>query len=153
MFAGMMVGAIGWGTCSDIVGRSAAFNATLSFTAFFGILASFASSFWALCVLLFFLGSAVGVSSPSSNVVFSLTQAALSRVLCRQTAHSFLNTCQKANSIWSRRSQYSSLSDLSFQHLLLSSFFLGVRVHQFNLAVPPLQIMAGSICLSVLAPS
>lgn len=65
MFAGMMVGAVGWGTCSDLVGRSAAFNATLFFTALFGIIASFAFSFWSLCVLLFFLGTAVGVSCPS----------------------------------------------------------------------------------------
>jgi len=72
MFAGMMVGAIGWGTCSDLVGRSAAFNATLFFTAVFGILASFASSFWSLCMLLFFLGSAVGVRSSSSHVIRSL---------------------------------------------------------------------------------
>lgn len=61
MFAGMMFGAVGWGTCSDLLGRSAAFNATLFFTALFGILSSFAWSFWSLCVLLFFLGSAVGV--------------------------------------------------------------------------------------------
>ena len=62
MFAGMMVGAVGWGTCSDIMGRSAAFNATLFFTALFGMLAPFARSFWMLCVLEFLLGSAVGVS-------------------------------------------------------------------------------------------
>jgi len=62
MFAGMMVGAIGWGTCSDVVGRSAAFNATLFFTALFGVLASFTTSFLSLCIILFFLGSAVGVS-------------------------------------------------------------------------------------------
>lgn len=63
MFAGMMVGAIGWGSCSDLVGRSAAFNATLFFTAVFGMLASFAQSFWMLCAVLFFLGSAVGVNN------------------------------------------------------------------------------------------
>ena len=69
MFAGMMLGAVGWGTCSDLLGRSAAFNATLFFTALFGILASFARSFWLLCVLLFFLGSAVGVRQyPFSTV-------------------------------------------------------------------------------------
>jgi predicted MFS family arabinose efflux permease len=61
MFAGMMFGAVGWGTCSDLLGRSTAFNATLFFTALFGILSSFAWSFWSLCILLFFLGSAVGV--------------------------------------------------------------------------------------------
>ncbi|KAH0826166.1 major facilitator superfamily domain-containing protein [Lanmaoa asiatica] len=69
MFAGMMVGAVGWGSCSDLVGRSAAFNATLFFTALFGILSSFASSFWSLCVLLFFLGSAVGGSMPTDGTL------------------------------------------------------------------------------------
>lgn len=78
MFGGMMLGAVGWGTCmsildflqpvssspppgSDLMGRSAAFNATLFFTAVFGLLASFANSFTSLCVVLFLLGSAVGV--------------------------------------------------------------------------------------------
>ncbi|KAG6898420.1 hypothetical protein C0992_004131 [Termitomyces sp. T32_za158] len=69
MFAGMMFGAIGWGTCSDIMGRSAAFNATLCFTALFGLLASFANSFTALCVVLFFLGSAVGGSMPTDGTL------------------------------------------------------------------------------------
>jgi len=65
MFAGMMIGAVGWGTCSDLMGRSMAFNATLFFTAVFGILASFANSFPTLCIGLFFLGSSVGVSQTS----------------------------------------------------------------------------------------
>ncbi|KAH7915443.1 major facilitator superfamily domain-containing protein [Hygrophoropsis aurantiaca] len=69
MFAGMMFGAVGWGTCSDLMGRSAAFNATLFFTAVFGILSSFATSFWTLCVLLFFLGSAVGGSMPTDGTL------------------------------------------------------------------------------------
>ena len=47
---------------SDVMGRSTAFNATLFFTAVFGILASFANSFGSLCAILFFLGSSVGVS-------------------------------------------------------------------------------------------
>jgi MFS family permease len=61
MFFGMMFGAVGWGTCSDLMGRSTAFNATLFFTALFGILAGFAPNFFWLCVTLFLLGSAVGV--------------------------------------------------------------------------------------------
>ncbi|KIN93639.1 hypothetical protein M404DRAFT_170644 [Pisolithus tinctorius Marx 270] len=69
MFAGMMLGAVGWGTCSDVLGRSAAFNATLFFTSVFGMLAPFASSFWALCVLLFLLGSAVGGSLPTDGTL------------------------------------------------------------------------------------
>jgi hypothetical protein len=58
--AGMMIGAVGWGVVSDILGRSLPFNSTLFLTAVFGIAASFAPSFPILCVWMFFLGSAVG---------------------------------------------------------------------------------------------
>ncbi|KAI0031935.1 major facilitator superfamily domain-containing protein, partial [Vararia minispora EC-137] len=69
MFAGMMIGAIGWGTCSDILGRSMAFNGTLFFTALFGIIASLATTFPMLCIALFFLGSAVGGSMPTDGTL------------------------------------------------------------------------------------
>ncbi|KAJ3787641.1 MFS general substrate transporter [Lentinula aff. detonsa] len=69
MFAGMMIGALGWGTCSDLMGRSMAFNATLFFTSLFGLLASFANSFPTLCLLLFLLGSAVGGSMPTDGTL------------------------------------------------------------------------------------
>ncbi|ESK88018.1 membrane transporter [Moniliophthora roreri MCA 2997] len=69
MFAGMMFGAIGWGTCSDLMGRSVAFNATLFFTSLFGILAAFANSFTSLCAILFFLGSSVGGSMPTDGTL------------------------------------------------------------------------------------
>ncbi|KAJ7868296.1 major facilitator superfamily domain-containing protein [Mycena leptocephala] len=69
MFAGMMIGAVGWGTCSDLLGRSTAFNATLFFTALFGILAGFSYSYPSLCVLLFLLGTAVGGSMPTDGTL------------------------------------------------------------------------------------
>ncbi|RXW16530.1 hypothetical protein EST38_g9327 [Candolleomyces aberdarensis] len=69
MFGGMMIGAIGWGTCSDLMGRITAFNATLCLTAVFGILASFANSFPSLCVILFLLGSSVGGSMPTDGTL------------------------------------------------------------------------------------
>ncbi|KAK7037249.1 hypothetical protein VNI00_011240 [Paramarasmius palmivorus] len=69
MFAGMMFGAVGWGTCSDLMGRSAAFNATLFFTSLFGIVAAFTNSFTSLCVILFFLGSSVGGSMPTDGTL------------------------------------------------------------------------------------
>lgn len=69
MFAGMMIGAVGWGTCSDLMGRSTAFNATLFFTSLFGIAASFATTFPMLCVALFLLGSAVGGSMPTDGTL------------------------------------------------------------------------------------
>ena len=52
---------------SDLMGRSTAFNATLFFTSIFGLMAAFATSFVSLCILLFFLGSAVGVSDFSQT--------------------------------------------------------------------------------------
>ncbi|KAL4081150.1 major facilitator superfamily domain-containing protein [Scleroderma citrinum] len=69
MFAGMMVGAVGWGTCSDVMGRVLTFNATLFFTALFGFLASFAHSFAMLCMIFFLLGSAVGGSIPTDGTL------------------------------------------------------------------------------------
>jgi hypothetical protein len=54
------------------MGRSTAFNATLFFTSLFGLLASLANSFFTLCVLLFFLGSAVGVSTSHRPLFQSL---------------------------------------------------------------------------------
>ncbi|PPR06313.1 hypothetical protein CVT24_001025 [Panaeolus cyanescens] len=69
MFAGMMIGAIGWGTCSDLMGRSAAFNATLFFTSLFGIIASFSNSFFGLCLSLFLLGTAIGGSMPTDGTL------------------------------------------------------------------------------------
>lgn len=56
----MMVGAVGWGVVSDLVGRALPFHSTLLLTAIFGIAASFSPNFWVLCTWLFCLGTAVG---------------------------------------------------------------------------------------------
>jgi hypothetical protein len=103
MFAGMMFGAVGWGTCaslwivcthigltllsidSDLMGRIPAFNATLFLTALFGISASLATTFPMLCSALFFLGSALGVRlffQPSCFIQILTPE----RVPCLQTA-------------------------------------------------------------------
>ncbi|CAE7063702.1 unnamed protein product [Rhizoctonia solani] len=70
MFCGMMFGALGWGSCSDVVGRSMAFNLTLAFTSLFGILACLSTSFGGLCFAIFLLGSAVGGSMPTDGTLF-----------------------------------------------------------------------------------
>ncbi|EMD31441.1 major facilitator superfamily protein mfs4 [Gelatoporia subvermispora B] len=69
MFAGMMFGAVGWGTCSDLMGRTTAFNATLFLTSVFGVFASLVNSFTWLCIALFLLGSAVGGSMPTDGTL------------------------------------------------------------------------------------
>ncbi|CAE6466448.1 unnamed protein product [Rhizoctonia solani] len=70
MFCGMMFGALGWGSCSDVVGRSMAFNLTLAFTSLFGVLACLSTSFVSLCFFIFLLGSAVGGSMPTDGTLF-----------------------------------------------------------------------------------
>ncbi|CAE6518522.1 unnamed protein product [Rhizoctonia solani] len=70
MFCGMMFGALGWGSCSDVVGRSMAFNLTLAFTSLFGVLACLSTTFGGLCFFIFLLGSAVGGSMPTDGTLF-----------------------------------------------------------------------------------
>lgn len=56
----MMIGAVGWGVVSDLLGRALPFHTTLLLTGLFGVLASFAPNFWLLCVCMFGMGTAVG---------------------------------------------------------------------------------------------
>ncbi|KAM3579732.1 hypothetical protein VKS41_007816 [Umbelopsis sp. WA50703] len=70
IFMGMMFGALFWGTFSDSNGRKLPFNMTLTITAFFGIAASFAPTFWSLCVFLFCLGFGVGGNMPTDGALF-----------------------------------------------------------------------------------
>lgn len=60
MFVGMMFGAMFWGMLADAYGRKQAFNLTLIVTTLFGVAASFANSYWLLCLLI--LGLGFGVS-------------------------------------------------------------------------------------------
>ncbi|GAA5990038.1 hypothetical protein JCM11641_001483 [Rhodosporidiobolus odoratus] len=69
-FAGMMVGACGWGSYSDAYGRLPAFNLTLLLTAIFGVASAFAPSFGWLCFALFLLGTGVGGSMPTDGTLF-----------------------------------------------------------------------------------
>ncbi|KAK3833665.1 MAG: major facilitator superfamily domain-containing protein [Linnemannia gamsii] len=70
MFVGMMFGAMFWGTLSDIYGRKQAFNFTLIVTTVFGIGASFANSYWLLCLLILGLGFGVGGNMPVDGALF-----------------------------------------------------------------------------------
>lgn len=56
----MMIGAVGWGVVSDILGRALPFHSTLLLTSVFGIAAAFSPNFAVLCVWLMFMGTAVG---------------------------------------------------------------------------------------------
>lgn len=97
IFAGMMVGAWGWGSCefdssgklqsrdrisslatdsrilpctdSDTNGRKLAFNSTLLITSICGIASAFAPTFGLLCLGLFGLGTGVGGSMPTDGTL------------------------------------------------------------------------------------
>lgn len=65
-----MIGALFWGIISDTHGRKQAFNLTMLVTTLFGIFASFATSFWMLCVSLMLLGLGVGGNMPVDGALF-----------------------------------------------------------------------------------
>ncbi|CAO3576598.1 unnamed protein product [Absidia cylindrospora] len=66
----MMFGSFFWGSYSDTRGRKLPYTMTLAITSVFGILSSFAFSFWSLCVLLFFLGFGVGGNMPTDGALY-----------------------------------------------------------------------------------
>ncbi|KAI8065880.1 major facilitator superfamily domain-containing protein [Gongronella butleri] len=70
LFTGMMFGSFFWGNYSDKKGRRLPYTMTLAITSVFGILSSFAFSFWSLCVLLFFLGFGVGGNMPTDGALY-----------------------------------------------------------------------------------
>ncbi|PVG04167.1 MFS general substrate transporter [Serendipita vermifera] len=70
-FFGMMIGALLWGTLSDLWGRATVFKLTLCFSAIFGFFAFFAESFFTLCAASFLLGTAVGGSMPTDGTFAS----------------------------------------------------------------------------------
>ncbi len=67
---GMLIGSIGWGSASDVIGRRIPFNATLGLTGVFGLLGSWVGSFGGLCVVMMLVGSAVGGSMPTDGTLF-----------------------------------------------------------------------------------
>lgn len=69
IFAGMMVGAWGWGSYSDSQGRTLPFNYTLLVTSVFGLGAAVAPTFGWLCVALVGLGTGVGGSMPTDGTL------------------------------------------------------------------------------------
>lgn len=69
-FAGMMFGALAWGSYADAHGRKSAFNLTLLITSVFGMLSAFAPTFPLLCLCLFLLGTGVGGSMPTDGTIF-----------------------------------------------------------------------------------
>ncbi|KAG0358020.1 hypothetical protein BG005_002821 [Podila minutissima] len=70
MFVGMMFGAMFWGMLADAYGRKQAFNLTLIVSTLFGVAASFANSYWLLCLLMLGLGFGVGGNMPVDGALF-----------------------------------------------------------------------------------
>lgn len=70
VYLGLCFGSFVWGVGSDILGRRIAFNATLLITAVFGLLASYAPTWPAVCFLFTLLGFGVGGNLPVDGALF-----------------------------------------------------------------------------------
>ncbi|KAK7413424.1 hypothetical protein QQX98_007726 [Neonectria punicea] len=70
LFVGLSAGSFFWGIGSDFLGRRIAFNSTLLITSVFGIMAAYAQSWAAVCVLFAALGFGVGGSLPVDGALF-----------------------------------------------------------------------------------
>lgn len=60
LYCGLIVGALGWGLASDVIGRRLAFNLTLLIAGIFGTASGGAPTFVGLGFLLAFVGAGVG---------------------------------------------------------------------------------------------
>ncbi|KAL9115669.1 MAG: hypothetical protein Q9227_000037 [Pyrenula ochraceoflavens] len=70
VFTGLCIGAVGWGTASDIIGRRLAFNTTLFLAGVFGIAVGGGNSWIAVCGLYASLGVGVGGNLPVDGALF-----------------------------------------------------------------------------------
>ncbi|KAI1927260.1 hypothetical protein LOZ58_002213 [Ophidiomyces ophidiicola] len=70
LFIGLCIGAVFWGTASDIIGRRLAFNVTLLLTAVFGLAAGGGPSWIGVCSLFACLGLGVGGNLPVDGALF-----------------------------------------------------------------------------------
>lgn len=70
-FAGMFVGAWGWGAAADRFGRRRVFLLTVLLDAVFGLLSALAPNLWALVALRFLTGTAIGGTLPVDYAVMA----------------------------------------------------------------------------------
>lgn len=69
LFGGMILGALIWGTFSDVFGRKPTFNITLFITAVFGLASAFSQSFVGVCCLAALLGCGLGGNLPVDSTM------------------------------------------------------------------------------------
>ena len=70
LFTGLCLGAVTWGTASDIIGRRLAFNTTLFLAGVFGLSVGGANSWIGVCGLYAALGCGVGGNLPVDGALF-----------------------------------------------------------------------------------
>jgi len=90
---------------SDVLGRAMAFNLTLILTSLIGAAATFAQSYVQLCIVMFFLGTAVGVrvhptqlASPFNGLLRVLDRG--NRGACLLTRHWHWRPCHDRTAIY-----------------------------------------------------
>ncbi|KAK2775491.1 hypothetical protein FQN53_003121 [Emmonsiellopsis sp. PD_33] len=70
LFVGLCVGAVFWGTASDIIGRRLAFNVTLLITGIFGLAVGGGPNWIGVCSMFSCLGLGVGGNLPVDGALF-----------------------------------------------------------------------------------
>ncbi|PGH04013.1 hypothetical protein AJ80_08597 [Polytolypa hystricis UAMH7299] len=70
LFVGLCVGAVFWGTASDIIGRRLAFNTTLLLCGIFGLAVGGGSNWIGVCAMFACLGLGVGGNLPVDGALF-----------------------------------------------------------------------------------
>lgn len=69
-YVGMIIGAFGWGTAADLIGRKPAFNATIFLGGIFGCIAAGTTGFVSFCVVWALIGTAAGGNVPVDSIIF-----------------------------------------------------------------------------------
>jgi putative MFS transporter len=134
-FAGMFVGAWGWGAAADRIGRRRVFLITVLLDAVFGLLSALSPNLWVLIALRFLTGTAIGGTLPVDYAVMAefLPARARGRFLVYLESFWALGTIMVALLAWVI---VPTLPEQGWRWLLAASALPGVLGYWLRLGVP-----------------
>lgn len=134
-FAGMFVGAWGWGAAADRIGRRRVFLLTVLLDAAFGLLSALSPNLWALIVLRFLTGTAIGGTLPVDYAVMAefLPARARGRFLVYLESFWALGTIVVALLAWAI---VPALPEQGWRWLLAASAIPGALGYWLRVGVP-----------------
>jgi putative MFS transporter len=134
-FAGMFVGAWGWGAAADRIGRRRVFLLTVLLDAAFGLLSALSPNLWVLIVLRFLTGTAIGGTLPVDYAVMAefLPARARGRFLVYLESFWALGTIVVALLAWAI---VPALPEQGWRWLLAASAIPGALGYWLRVGVP-----------------